>query len=43
MKSFHVNPHGQEIATKTPDDLFNQVKKTGTADININHNTNDDE
>ena len=43
MKSFQVNPHGQEIATKTPDDLFNQVKKTGTSDININHNTDDDE
>lgn len=43
IKSFQVNPHGQEIGTKSPDDVFNQVKKTGTTDININHNTDDDE
>jgi len=32
VKNFHVNPHGQEVATKTPEDIFNQVKKTGTTD-----------
>ena len=32
IKTFHVNPHGSEVATNTPDDVFKKVKATGTID-----------